>query len=112
MLTATISVLRLGDGPVDIVVNLIDPDSGQATQVATMRLQTLDGDAEPVLPGVYAVAFKRQAETKAVTCTLHVKDGEAYDFVTTDRTIAVTKNQQPATSATELRIGSSSLCKA
>ena len=66
---------------------------------------------EPVLPGVYSVAFKRPAETKALTCTLHVKDGEAYDFVSTDKTVAVTKNQQPATSAAELLAQSSSLCK-
>jgi hypothetical protein len=112
LLTARISVLSLGDDELDVEVAIADPDSGEKSTVASVKLRTLDSDDEAALAATYVLTFSRPGSSlKAVSCTLHVKDGDLFEFVATDANIGVTKNEAPAKNPAELSVLTSSLCK-
>jgi hypothetical protein len=112
-LTAQVSVLSLGDAALAVKVSFTDPDSGEGGEAAAFTLNTLDLDAEPVLPGVYVVTFTRASgSTKPVKCTLHVKDKDAFSFVATDQRIVVLKDGKLAKKTAEQTVQTSSLCAA
>lgn len=109
-LTATLEIIHLGDQPITVSVAIVD--GGTTSELTTLTLQTLDGGSEPVFAGDYLVTFKRPADAKAATCSLHVADGESFRFVTTDRTTAVFKAGATPRKGADVLIGLSPLCKA
>jgi hypothetical protein len=112
-LTGRISVLSLGDTALDVKVTFTDPDSGEGGEVASFTLNTLDLDAEPVLPGTYLVTFSRAPASSApISCTLHVKDGDSFSFVATDQRILILKDGKLAPKRAEQIVGTSSMCAA
>jgi hypothetical protein len=109
LMTARISVLALGDLPIDVTVDVFDPSNGN-TNLAKFTLHTLDSDAEPMLPGNYVISFKRQGESKAATCTIKVVAGDSYRFVTTDLVAVVSRKGSPPKTAADQLIESAPAC--
>jgi hypothetical protein len=106
-------VLSLGDVALAVKVTFKDPDSGASGEAAAFTLNMLDLDAEPVLAGVYVVTFTRASgSTKPISCTLHVKDGDAFSFVATDQRIVILKGGKLAKKTAEQTVQTSSLCAA
>lgn len=111
-LTAQIDLLHLGDDSISVAIAISDESGGQSATVAKFEMENLDSVTQSIPAGTYSVVFTRPATaSKPKTCTLSVKDGDHFEFVTTDATIAVLNPSHPAKTRQDLVVDTSPLCR-
>jgi hypothetical protein len=111
-LTAQIDLLHLGDDSIAVAIAISDESGGQSATVAKFEMEDLDSVTQSIPAGTYSVEFTRvAAPSKPTTCTITVKDGDHFEFVSTDATIVVLNPAHPPTTRKDLVVSTSSLCQ-
>jgi hypothetical protein len=111
-LTAGLSMVNISDSDIDVILELVDNDSGTKVVVVRGSLGQAGSSERKVPRGTYVLTFTPKATGVAAVCTFSMDDEDAIEFVALRDHIVVTKSGfSPATGA-DIDIATSRLCVA
>lgn len=94
------------------MVTYLDPDTQDPFPLGTYALDSMDQMTNSVPPGTYRLEF-RQPSSSATgpSCTIEIADADAYVFAAVRDAVAISRLGTTPTSAGEVFIATSSLCR-
>lgn len=111
-LTGKVTLLNLGDADLAVTVTYIDPAGGQSMALGTYSVQSFGEQTNALPPASYRLDFRQPpGSSTGPTCTISVKDGQAYSFVAVPGAIAISRAGYTPTNARDVFVATSSLCK-
>lgn len=114
LLTASITLINLGDSNLAITVSIIDPTVSppQTYQLGTYLLNSSEQVTESVPATTYQIVFHQPADAVVKsTCHLTVKDGDKVTFVAVPGGVAVSEPSFIPKTVGDLFVSTSSLCR-
>ncbi len=97
-----------------IIVNIEQQRTSQDSSSFSNQLELNAFDVRSLQlqnPGRYSVAFQTNSGTKLGSCTLTVRGGDSYQFVTLPERTVVNRANSPSQRGADFTIGTSSLCQ-
>lgn len=112
-LTAEVTVVNLGEGPLAVTVTLLDPESTDEYEVGVLEIQPLQVTSQAVLAFRYRLEFEYPDGSPADggTCIINIFKGDEIQFAVLERGGVITAGAEPDDPA-ELVIATSSRCRA
>ncbi|HEX8217592.1 MAG TPA: zinc ribbon domain-containing protein [Chloroflexia bacterium] len=112
--TGEAAVLNLTDGDLSVdIVSLGDSSSDSTLLETNLSLKPTDSDSfTSIRPGRYRLTFTATVGGAASgTCSLQVGSGDVYQFVALNEGVVVTSEKYTPTTAADMNMATSSLCK-
>lgn len=108
---AEINIINLGEKPLSArLIGLDESETANSLDDPDLSLEPLDMDGYSILPGRYRLELTFSGSLP-VSCTLRASSGDFYQFSATAAAIFVSSTQNPARSASDLRVPVSPLCQ-
>lgn len=108
---AEINLINLGEKPLSArLIGLDEDQAGGSFDDPDLSLEPLEMDGYSILPGRYRLELTFSG-SQPVSCTLRADSGDFYQFSATAAAIFVSSTQNPARSASDLRVPGSPLCQ-
>ncbi len=108
-----IEVDNFADNKVEVTIKQLDVSKDSSPNQGTLSLNAFDIKSFRAQdPGKYKVDFgKSSGGTDLGTCTLTVKSGDRYQFVTLPDKIVVNRANNPPSAGKDLIVATSALCR-
>ncbi|HET6314592.1 MAG TPA: hypothetical protein VFH60_12225, partial [Chloroflexia bacterium] len=111
--TGEAAVLNLTDGDLSVDIVSLGDDSGSSLLETNLSLKPTDSNSfTAIRPGRYRLTFTASVGGAASgTCSLQMGSGDLYQFVALNEGVVVTSEKYTPTTAADMNMATSSLCK-
>ncbi|HEX8230469.1 MAG TPA: zinc ribbon domain-containing protein [Chloroflexia bacterium] len=106
------AVLNLTDGDLSVSIASLSTESESGLLDTDLALKPTDSDSfTSISPGRYRITFSATVGEASGDCSLQIGSGDVYQFVAVNEGVVVTNEKYPPSTAADLNMATSSLCK-
>ena len=110
--TGEAAVLNLTDGDLSVSIASLGSESESGLLDTDLELKPTDSDSfTSISPGRYRITFSATVGEASGNCSLQIASGDVYQFVAVNEGVVVTNEKYPPSTAADLNMATSSLCK-
>lgn len=110
-LTGRVTLLNVADADLAVTVTYVDPAGGQPQALGTYSVLTFGQQTSALPAATYRLDFRQPpGSATGLTCTIAVKNGQAFTFVAVPGAIAISRVGYTPTRGRDLFVATSSLC--